>query len=705
MTNKASYVLKSMTTTDEKQKRIDELLVKAVEHQSVNAVALLLDKAVEGCKEIAGRQNLMMESGSNEDFLSSSVCFKWRTRTNVRALILAAKMGNYALIKVFLSRGFTISRPHDVACKCWLCKDDALERTKSRMAIYSALSNPVWLSITSTDPFTTAFTMSHALGRLERIEDSYESVFTKLNAQVQTYCMDLLDCVETSQEQFSLINMTEYDVHSEKDVFKRKWSLKLIKLAVKFKLKKIVAHPIPQHAIATLVFNNIPRWRVGGSVYRFMYVVTKSILYPFTSLAYLFFPCTSFGRSSQEPVVKFINGASSFVTFLGLLALISALPASGLRIGKTPSFLECVIFIWLISLLVAEINQLYQAGYKRYLSSGWNLMDMSMIFFMLTSFCIWAILYFVETPANRNLAKTARSISNGIFTCATIMSFFRLVYLCQIARFLGLLQLCLGKMIEVIFQFAFISFVVLWSFSVGMVFLHNSLHVEMPKSSDTMTFANKSEVQVVLSKGFTGLPATVVTLAWASLNMVGLQSLEEFNDGGVVYLWSAMLFTLYYGVSMIVLLNMLIAMMSNSYQQIKNNIEVEHKYAKTQLWIDYIGYENFLPCPFNLIPTWKFLKDVFTKICRNDDRKSTETVKKLVKRYLMKKHRIDLDQNYGYNSNMAREENSEIIVRVKRFLDELNRERAGLTQRATSFEDSGLDISFNGEPSIGLEHV
>ena len=53
--------------------------------------------------------------------------------------------------------------------------------------------------------------------------------------------------------------------------------------------------------------------------------------------------------------------------------------------------------------------------------------------------------------------------------------------------------------------------------------------------------------------------------------MVGLQSLEEFNDGGVVYLWSAILFTLYYGVSMIVLLNMLIAMMSNSYQQIKVN--------------------------------------------------------------------------------------------------------------------------------------
>ncbi len=71
---------------------------------------------------------------------------------------------------------------------------------------------------------------------------------------------------------------------------------------------------------------------------------------------------------------------------------------------------------------------------------------------------------------------------------------------------------------------------------------------------------------------FSRISETVITLAWASLNMVGLSSLSEFDDGSIVYLWSALLFTLYYGVSMIVLLNMLIAMMSNSYQQIEVGI-------------------------------------------------------------------------------------------------------------------------------------
>lgn len=60
-----------------------------------------------------------------------------------------------------------------------------------------------------------------------------------------------------------------------------------------------------------------------------------------------------------------------------------------------------------------------------------------------------------------------------------------------------------------------------------------------------------------------------MTLAWASINMIGLDSLDGLDDGTMVHLWSYLMFTLYHGISMIVMLNMLIAMMSNSYQQME----------------------------------------------------------------------------------------------------------------------------------------
>ena len=57
---------------------------------------------------------------------------------------------------------------------------------------------------------------------------------------------------------------------------------------------------------------------------------------------------------------------------------------------------------------------------------------------------------------------------------------------------------------KVIFQFAFISFVVLWSFSVGMVFLYNSLSPKERHQPAEDALLNRSDVQAVLSKGFNG---------------------------------------------------------------------------------------------------------------------------------------------------------------------------------------------------------
>ena len=83
----------------------------------------------------------------------------------------------------------------------------------------------------------------------------------------------------------------------------------------------------------------------------------------------------------------------------------------------------------------------------------------------------------------------------------------------------------------------------------------------------------------------------MVTLMWASLDMITLDSLEVFKDQSLIQIWTAILFTLYHAASLIVLLNMLIAMMSNSYQR------VEVKIIKKMLGIYIVvtwgtGYET-----------------------------------------------------------------------------------------------------------------
>ena len=59
--------------------------------------------------------------------------------------------------------------------------------------------------------------------------------------------------------------------------------------------------------------------------------------------------------------------------------------------------------------------------------------------------------------------------------------------------------------------------------------------------------------------------------------------------------------------NIIVLLNMLIAMMSNSFQIISEKSDTEWKFARTKLWISYFETGATVPPPFNIIPTPKAL--------------------------------------------------------------------------------------------------
>ena len=232
--NKESYVLEPLCSVEENATNIDDLLYEAVERNSLKSVQALLNFALgEGQPMVAGD-----ERGKRE--ASVSVGSTGRKTPYLRAVVLAAQRGNYELIKVFLSHRYCIELPHDILCGCWVCKDDPLDSLKTRIAAYKALCNPIWLSLTSKDPFITAFSLNQELTRLQRFEDSYENIFSAMKVQIQSFCMDLLDCVESTTEQYNIINMVDYNNCNDEGVDKKRdWSLKFINCAFKYKLKKV----------------------------------------------------------------------------------------------------------------------------------------------------------------------------------------------------------------------------------------------------------------------------------------------------------------------------------------------------------------------------------------------------------------------------------------------------------------------------------
>lgn len=114
------------------------------------------------------------------------------------------------------------------------------------------------------------------------------------------------------------------------------------------------------------------------------------------------------------------------------------------------------------------------------------------------------------------------------------------------------------------------------------------------------------------------------SLFWASFGMVGLESFELTGIKTYTRFWGLLMFGSYCVINVIVLLNLLIAMMSNSYAMIEQHSDTEWKFARTRLWMSYFEESATLPPPFNIFPNVKHLMKPFrSKKKRDLKREST----------------------------------------------------------------------------------
>ena len=72
---------------------------------------------------------------------------------------------------------------------------------------------------------------------------------------------------------------------------------------------------------------------------------------------------------------------------------------------------------------------------------------------------------------------------------------------------------------------------------------------------------------------------------------------------------------IFHGWAVVVMLNVLVAMLSHSFDRVRNNAELEWKFHRSKTWMKYIQKGVSRPPPMNLFPSvkeirtfWNFLK-------------------------------------------------------------------------------------------------
>uniref|UniRef100_A0A8C6HNN8 Transient receptor potential cation channel, subfamily C, member 7 n=1 Tax=Mus spicilegus TaxID=10103 RepID=A0A8C6HNN8_MUSSI len=492
---------------------------------------------------------------------------------DITPIILAAHCQEYEIVHILLLKGARIERPHDYFCKCNECTEkqrkDSFSHSRSRMNAYKGLASAAYLSLSSEDPVLTALELSNELARLANIE-------------------------------------TEF---------------------------KFVAHPNCQQQLLTMWYENLSGLRQQSIAVKFLAVFGVSIGLPFLAIAYWIAPCSKLGQTLRSPFMKFVAHAVSFTIFLGLLVVNASdrfegvktlpnetftdYPKQIFRVKTTQfSWTEMLIMKWVLGMIWSECKEIWEEGPREYVLHLWNLLDFGMLSIFVASFTARFMaflkaseaqlyvdqyvqdvtLHNVSLPPEVAYFTYARDkwwpsdpqiISEGLYAIAVVLSFSRIAYILPANESFGPLQISLGRTVKDIFKFMVIFIMVFVAFMIGMFNLYSYYR------------------GAKYNPAFTTVEESFKTLFWSIFGLSEVISVVLKYDHKFIENIGYVLYGVYNVTMVVVLLNMLIAMINNSYQEIEEDADVEWKFARAKLWLSYFDEGRTLPAPFNLVPSPK----------------------------------------------------------------------------------------------------
>ncbi|OAF71995.1 Transient receptor protein 2 [Intoshia linei] len=652
---------------------------------------------------------------------------------DITPIILAAHKDNYEIIKILLDHGYIINQPHQVKCFCDECvmarKTDSLNLSRSRINAFSALSSPSLISLTSKDPILSAFEISCDLKALSKLENEFCIKYENLADQCRNYAVSLLDQTRNSDELSTILNHDAEHSYLDDDTFLKNdpnsesidtshMTLERLKLAIKYKQKKFVSHANCQQVLSTMWYEGLPGFRRMPFFKKIFIAMLICFLYPIMSMICIITPNSKIGLLMRRPFIKFICNTASYLTFLFLLVLKSQRidtvnwfgydPTYQIKLqlrGMPLTYLEWTILLWVLGLMFSEFLHLWSRGAKEYMTDMWNMLDFVTLSLYVATFTLKIISYYqVEYEKSKQLqaafiprelwdAFDPDLISEGLFSVANIFSCLKLVSIFTINPHLGPLQISLGRMIYDILRFMCIAVLVVFSYACGVNQLYWYYADRRSIDCDACTFnclqdgvqCKDDECDGLCNKALSNLFEILQSLYFVVYALIDVRRFEIKEPHDFTQFIGKLMFGTYSAIIIIVLLNMLIAMLSNSFQKISNDADTEWKFARSQLWISYFDKDISVPVPLNLVPIpynlfkrakkifhqiwsysknerdekWKRIKHNI-RIINEKEEKYQKVVLRLINRYAMQKSK-DL-QNQGVTEDDLNEIKQDISL-------------------------------------------
>ena len=164
-------------------------------------------------------------------------------------IVLACQKNLFGIVHLLWQEGMRVPEPHDFGCSCDRCSSelttqkDQLKRAKKRLNEYRALTSEAYISLTSNDPFQTAFELARQMSKRAAEEKHFKREYKELVGNLSRYVVKLLDCVRTHEELQSILNCPGIDAIDDVYLpFSSSEPLVRLRVAIQHKQKEFVAY-------------------------------------------------------------------------------------------------------------------------------------------------------------------------------------------------------------------------------------------------------------------------------------------------------------------------------------------------------------------------------------------------------------------------------------------------------------------------------
>ncbi|KAL0994310.1 hypothetical protein UPYG_G00120510 [Umbra pygmaea] len=599
-------------------RQIHEALLVAVDTNQPRVVKRLLDR-------------LDMEKGNKMDVRSFSLAIfdhsidDSQFAPGVTPLTLACQKDLYEIVTMLTQKGHVIPWPHKISCACLECRNgrqyDLLKFSLSRINTYRGIASRAYLSITSEDAMLSAFSLSKELRKLSKKEPEFKPQYLGLEELCQEFAVELLGMCRNQSEVTTILNSCgdeSQDALDQQAFEEGIPNLTRLRLAVNYNQKQFVAHPICQQVLSSIWCGNLSGWRGSRTAWKLLVSVGIFFTMPLLCLVYWIAPKSKVGKILKIPVIKFLLHSATYMWFL--ITLLGESIAMELYREQFASRQQNILhssihMVWVVGFFWYECKEVWIEGLRSYLLDWWNCLDMMVLSMYLASFTLRILImlkghflcqvptgpeecaYFTQTVREDWHQEDPQFIAEVLFAVTSMLSFTRLAYILPAQESLGTLQISIGKMIDDMMRFMFILMIIGTAFLCGI----NNIYVPYVNQPYLGRFNE-----------------TFRFLFWTMFG-VNNQDYVDMPQFVVAELVGRILYGIFTLVIVIVLLNMLIAMITNSFQKIEDDADVEWKFARSKLYLSYFREGLTMPVPFNIIPSPKaffyLIRGFFRWIC------------------------------------------------------------------------------------------